>query len=324
VEIPASEYRAYVKTERPNALGSDATLEQKKAVLNDLINEYLWVDEAYRRGVDRTPTFSKKMEQTQAMLLSDFLIARDVFSKTSTTEEQGKRIEDLKNRLFDRAEIEVSNEVYAQLVAAARRVNGAAVTRGLGPVMLPSSQSGEAVHDIMDSLQDAILARYNGTPITLKQVLAIYIRLHAPRPALETQESLIEFLKPMILPGLLAEEARKRGLSAEPDFQNKLVENRNALLRFYVQGEIEAQANRLLSAPDLEQQLLSWYQSHRSLYASSQRTGDDMEITGSSELRDRVLGDYSVALRDRLLKERADALRRERTVWIDDGVLDRL
>src|SRR5258708_40105766 len=104
-------------------------------------------------------------------------------------------------------------------------------------------------------MPDSVLARYsdtaitndapatNGTAITVKQVLAIYAPLHAPRPPLETDEDLIKILKPFIMPSLMAAEARKRGVEALPAFQHKVIENQFARPPIYMRGIMEPHAH---------------------------------------------------------------------------------
>src|SRR6185369_11804282 len=68
IKIPLSELRAYRTGERLQA--KTDTLAEKRALLEDMLNEYLFVDEAYRTGVVESPRFSKQMEATRTMILT--------------------------------------------------------------------------------------------------------------------------------------------------------------------------------------------------------------------------------------------------------------
>src|SRR6478735_5181625 len=69
IEIPLSELRAYRDAERRQAVTDAASLPQRRAVLDDLINEYLHVDAAYRAGVPDSPGFARQMVATRTMIL---------------------------------------------------------------------------------------------------------------------------------------------------------------------------------------------------------------------------------------------------------------
>ena len=64
-------------------------------------------------------------------------------------------------------------------------------------------------------------------------------------------------------------------------------------------------------------QFRDWYGAD---YAIVDAEGEKRPAT-YAEARPRVEGDYSDALRDRLLAEQAQALRKTRAVWVDDKVL---
>ena len=160
---------------------------------------------------------------------------------------------------------------------------------------------------------------------------------------MQTEEGFIALIKPLILPELMAREAAQRGIAAEPAFQHKLIQNQNALLRFHVHGAIESRANDMLRAPDLETRLDAWYRTHAARYnapptaaattpppsvALAPAPAPALARAGAprpfSAVREEVLGDYSVALRDRLLADKARELRQGRAIAIDEAVLRQL
>lgn len=311
VEIPLSEYHTYQRAEHLSTLKNQLDLAQKKEILNDLIDEYLLVDEACRSGADKHPGFTNRMEFTQTLILSDLLVTQEVASKAKTAGEYDKLLADLQNRLFDAATIDVSVQAYDKLKIAAKEINEVSET---------SSPSAK-IRELIWELPDFVLARYNGIQITVKQILAIYAPLHAPRPQLETNQDLINILKPLIVPELLAAEARRRGMEALPAFQNKVIENQNALLRIYMHGVIAAQANRELHVPDLDGRIRSWYAQNAEHY--SVESGDGVKTTPAyADIHKRVEGDYSVDLRDRIQAEKVRTLRQVHHIEIDDVILN--
>lgn len=157
--------------------------------------------------------------------------------------------------------------------------------------------------------------------MSVRQLLAIYAGLPEPRPHLETEPGLLDMLKRLIAPELMALEAVRQGIGDDPAFRQKLLQNRNALLRFHMHGLIDREANALMKTPEWETQLRAWFEAHRADYAMP---GEERRLATYAEARPRVEGDCSVALRERLLAERAQALRRTRSVRIDEAVLQTL
>ena len=249
------------------------------------------------------------------MLLSDFLVAREVDAKAKTADEYNQLLDGLKKRLFDAAQIDISNEAYDQLKAAAQKINRAG--ESLPDAADRKNAAAAQTREIMETMPDAVLARYNGTPITVKQTLAVYAQLHPPRPNLETNEALVEFLKPFILPGLMTAEAERLGIEKLPAFQDKIIQNRNTLLRFYMHSLIEAKANEELQSLGLDQQMKSWYEQHAARYAAP----GAKKFPAYADVRERVEGDYSVDLLERLRAEKIRALREMHHIQIDEAAL---
>ena len=105
--------------------------------------------------------------------------------------------------------------------------------------------------------------RFEDKSLSIHQILTIYAGLPAPRPQIATQEGFLAMIKPLITPELMAIEAKRRGIAASAEFQNKLLQNRNALLRFHVHGAIEAQANEVLRGPGTStRSCRAWYGEH--------------------------------------------------------------
>lgn len=322
IEIPLSELQAYREAERINAFASLTSIARKRALLEELINEYLSVDDAYRSGVAQSPGFLKRMDATRTMILTDILTERLMKEKRGSPAKEGDPVTELGERLFDAAVIDISNESYAVLRAAARGVDRASATQP-SPAIEPARQTAERLRAIIDQTPEAVLVRYENKSISIHQLLAIYAGLPLPRPNLETHEGLLRMIKPFVIPELMAIEAMKRGIDREPAFQEKLIQNRNALLRFHMQGVVDRQANELMNQPDVESHLHAWYESHKTDYSGATPETEG-PLPPYLEIRPRVEADYSVSLRDNLLAERTRLLRKTRSVQIDEKALGML
>lgn len=321
IQIPLSELRAYRTGERLQA--KTDTPAQRRALVDDLLNEYLFVDEAYRAGVVESPRFAKQMEATRTMILTDFMATRAMIEKGPTSPDAGDAAAALADRLFDTAAIDISNEAYAVIQRAAKLVDTTSAASKRGPVVDSPEDAAAKLYAIINAAPEAVAVRYEGGALSIHEILSIYSGLPAPRPPVETQEGFIAMIKPLITPELMASEAVRRGIAREAEFQNKLVQNRNALLRFQAHGTIEAQANAVIRSPDLEAQLQPWYRAHADAYAVPVARGGK-KIPPYAEARDRALADFSVELVERLQAEKARELRKLRAVTIDEEVLGRL
>jgi hypothetical protein len=117
----------------------------------------------------------------------------------------------------------------------------------------------------------------------------------------------------------MAKEAAKEGMEADPFFRTKLIQNRNALLRFHMQGAIDRQANDAMKAPDFPAQLRAWYDGHAADYRRAPEKGGG--VAPFDEVKSRVEADYSVVLVERLKAEQIAALRKQRRIEMDDAAL---
>src|SRR5262249_26789136 len=139
LKIPLSELRAYRQGERLQA--KTDTLAQKRALLDDLVNEYLFVDETYRTGVVSSPRFLKQMEATRTMILTDFL-ATQVFREKKSGQ-TGDAAAALADNLFDAAAIDISNEAHAIIRHAADLLDAAGAASKRGPIIDPPEVAAE-------------------------------------------------------------------------------------------------------------------------------------------------------------------------------------
>jgi hypothetical protein len=317
IEIPLGELRAFQQAERLHALAPDARLADKRAILNDLISEYLLVDEAYRAGVPQAPRFVGQMQATRTLMLADELAGQLHAARPDATP-AGAATASLATRLFDEATLDVSNEAYEVARRTAAAINATTAAARTGPVVNPPEVLTDQLAALVQRAPDAVLVRYGGDQtLRVHEVLAIYAGLPPPRPDVQTHDSFLAMIKPLIVPHLMAAQAARDGLAATPDFQRRLTRNQNVLLRFHMHGEIESEANRQLAQPDLEEKLRAWHRAHRTEY----RVGDGGLAT-FAEAKERVLADYSVALVEDLKRAKVTRLRSSHRIAIDDAVLE--
>ncbi len=329
IEIPLSEVRSYKSAERLRA--ACVTLEEKRTIVNELIDEYLLVDEAYRRRVHQSSGFVKQMEATRTMILADFMAtqayhaARAAITAAASTAPSARAPAEqaasaMADRLFDQAQIDISNEAFALVKRAAKAIDAATTAASRGPVFDSKEAVVAKVRAILDAAPDVTVVRYEGKLIKSRSLLAIYAGLPEPRPDVQSEPGFVEFIKPLITPELMAMEAVKQGIERDRLFQQKLLQNENTLLRFHMQGAIEHEANAVMNAPVWEEQVRAWYDQHRADYAMPTSTGETRPAT-YEEAKARAVADCSVALIERLKAEKVTALRGRCAIDIDESVL---
>ncbi|MBX3735855.1 MAG: hypothetical protein KF715_04120 [Candidatus Didemnitutus sp.] len=316
IEIPLSELRAYRHGERLRS--SVASPAEKRALLEDLLDQYLLVHETYRTGVALSPRFAKQMEATRTLILSDFMATRAQQEKKPG--ESGDAAVALADRLFEAATIDISNEAYDVIKRAARAIDATNSAPRPGPVLPSPEDKAAKLYAIISAAPEAVAVRYAGRTLSIHEILSIYSGLPARRPDVQTQDGFVALIKPLITPELMALEAVRRGIADEPEFQNKLIQNRNALLRFHAQGAIEARANEILRSPELSATLQAWYREHADAYATPGEKGG-VKPADFSAVRERVLADFSVDLCERFRAEATRDLRKRHAIAIDDAVL---
>ncbi len=323
IHIPLSELRAYRDAERLQAITDPASLSQKRTVADDLITEYLYVDDAYQSGVDRSPGFSKQMAATRTMILTDLIAARVESEKPDAHAQAGDATLALAHQLFEAADIRISNEAYALLKQCAHAIDQSRATPQPGPLMPNPQVAAAKLYEIINRTPEAVLARYEDKSISVRQILSIYAGLPDTRPNLETTEGLLEMIKPLVVSDLMAMEAARKGIADDPLFKNKVIQNQNALLRFYTQDMVDRQVNATMSDPANDFKMRAWHAQHKANYGPP-RESPDQRLPTYEQVQSRVEGDYSVMLREKLLAEKATALRKTHTIEIDEAVLEKL
>lgn len=256
-EIPVSELRAYAAAQRggadPAALAPDA----RRALIADLVDEYLLVRAARAAGADTSPAFAGRMAHTRRMLLAELLVGREVGAVARTPEDYAARLQRLRDAVFDACPIEVSNEAHARLVAALEPAGRALAAR-----------DGRAFAAETARLGSLVLARYPGGVVEARKLLVFALAVpESERPDAAQPAGLTQLLKELLLPELLADAARARGIEATREFRAKVIENENSLRRLFARDEL-LQETRRRSAVPAEAEVAAWFQAQRAHYGA--------------------------------------------------------
>jgi hypothetical protein len=168
------------------------------------------------------------------------------------------------------------------------------------------------------------VARCNDLVVTIGDVLHAYAkRGSSHRPDLRTRDGLIDILKEILEPPLMAAAAQSRGLERSPFFLEKMTLNRAALLRFYAQDRIADQAAARMKAPGLRSQLKQWFEAHvKDRYTYKDENGNDRVYAFDKE-QDRIADDYFENLRETIRAETVKSLRAGHPVSVDEKQLAR-
>jgi Protein of unknown function (DUF1573) len=314
IEIPVSELRAYART----ILSSDAgavtgplTLADKRRLLDGLLDDHFLLWDGYRQKADRTIQMSNLLESTKTMLLQETLEQQEVNDKAKTPAETQRLSRKLRDEIFDKTEVAVSNDSYDELKKVAANLNSA------GTEAVDLNQLDPAV-------RDRVLAHWKGGVVTIGDVLAMWAGGPiSQRPDLGKPEALTSLLKTMLEDALLAQEARDRGLEKAPIVVRKVQENRNVLTRMYVLDRITDRAVARMQEPDTAARVRAWYETNRTTrYTYRDDQGKPRELPFEAN-RDNIESDYVEALTEQLRAEYVRGLRKGRIVDIDQRLLEK-
>jgi hypothetical protein len=317
IEIPLSEFQAYVKSTVPPKPGADSakpgplTLAQKRRYLNELIDDHFLLWDGYRQKADQTARLREILKNTETMLLQETLIKEEVIDKARTPEEYQSLSRQLLEKIFEKTDITISNEARDELNAAARRsLELTNAPPDSEEVMTPQNRKRP-------------LAKSKTFTLTTGDVLERYLQIRPDRrPDLAKQDGLVAMLKALLGEQLLIDEARARGLEKSPHVLEMLQLNRNTLVRMYAVDQVMAQAVARMKAPDLDDRLRSWFNSNLKTRYMWKDNGGQEHIVSFERERESIQNDYFDALNERLRLERIVSLREERKAEIDERCLN--
>ncbi|HZP61296.1 MAG TPA: hypothetical protein VFB27_13325 [Opitutaceae bacterium] len=322
IEIPVSEFRAYVAGEVADAATRAALPPaQRRHYLEALLDEHFLLANGYEQKADQTEGVAGMLKTTKAMLLEEAVTDQELKAPGNASKDRDEVLNKFRDRLFGQMDIVVSNEAYAKLKAEAHRLNAAtgALTL-LGKSAAPNSAG--ATPQVSPDVAEVPLAHCKLGVITIGDVLHTYLRQPLPeRPDLDQQDGVIAVLKHMLGPDLMVGEARARGLEKSPMVREKMQLNRNVLTRLYALDQLTAQATAQMKSPDIDARLKEWYQANlKKLYTFPDKDGKEQVLPFDGN-RERIADDYFQNLQDRLRADLIRTLREKHKIEIDDAAL---
>ncbi len=318
IEIPVSELRAFVATQLGDADRAALAPADKRRYLDALLDDHLLLWNGYEQKADQTENVAGMLRSTQTMLLEGALTQQELATQGKPPEQGKELLGKLRDQLFGRMDITVSNESYARLKDEALRMErtaGAMETLGK-----PGAASKEV--PLSADVRDLPLARCKFGVITVGGFLQAYTRMPASqRPDLQSHEGVIAIFKQMLGTDLLMAEARSRGLDKSPMVREKMQLNRNVLTRLYALDQLTARAVAQMKSPGIETCLKEWYEANlKKLYTVKEGDGSVHALSLTAE-KDRISDDYFQDLQERIRADQIRVLRKDCSVEIDQSVL---
>jgi hypothetical protein len=320
IEIPLSELQAYVRTDTPpTKVGQTLTAEEKRAELQKLLNEHLWVWAGYHAHADQDRDILGMLHITEVEGMRALLVRDEIESKAKSFAEYQLLKKAFVQRLFDQAEIHISPAAYALLKPAAKRLNAAEAslrpTQELDPNNLPDGLTQE--QRLMP------LATCKVATVRIGDFLAAYSRKPVPERAnLDNQAALVSGLQDALEGALLLAEARARGLDRAPEVQHQVENDRTGLVRQWAIEEVARRADVEVHQPQSEPRIKSWYDAHRAdLYTTKDAAGKP-HVLDYAENHDEVMNDYFTHRMEEMRQEQLAAYRKGRTILVNEQPLE--
>jgi hypothetical protein len=316
IEIPASEYRAYldaeVSAETPQRL---LTTAEKRVYLERLLDEHFLLWDGYCKNAEQTDGMIQTLHGTLDMILEETLTEREVGAKSKTADDYSRLLASLRDVIFAKTDIKVSVAAYEKLKVAVRSSH---VGIGQGGTGAPRALQNLPDTRLTSADREQRLAECKLGFITVGDFISVYSRfLPDKRPDVQTKEGLEEVLKQMLGHSLLVQEARDRGLEATREVQEKLQINRNVLTRFYALDQLTAKAVARTKEAGYEATLEQWYAKHlKDRYTTKDKNGNE-RVLQLDEERESIQNDHFEDLVERVRADELQTLRRGRKIEVD-------
>jgi hypothetical protein len=320
IEIPVSEFDAYLNmmvlpgmmNAPETAKTNFVTLAQKRRYLEQLLDDHFLLWDGYQQKADQSADLTNMLNSTQSILMQETLVEQEVVRKAKTPEDYHRLLKALQDRVFDQTDINVSNEAYEELKVSAKRL-----TEATNPPPAPGKL-------LSTEQRQRPLAKGQSFVVTTGDLLDAWWQTPAAeRPDLQKQEGLIAMLKVLLADHLLIDEARARGLDRSPAVLERVQLNRNTLVRLFVIDQLAEQAAQKLKLPGTAERLAKWYAENlKTRYTHKRPDGTEQVVDFQTE-RDSIANDYAEALDEQGRAERLRALRKGRTITVNDAVLER-
>lgn len=307
IEIPASEFQAFIEAEGPiEDTGRTFTLPEKRALMERLVDEHLFLWNAYEHKWDQQEGVARMLTSTRNLMLVEALTEKEVNEKVKMPQDYERLSGELRDRCFEKIDIVVSRENYEELKAAAKRLKDGGVPSPPEKLRLRLANSKLGAISIGDFLQ-----AYAAIPAD-------------KQPDLQQPENATAILKKIWGQAALAAEAAARSLDQTPEFREGLQLNRNVLTRFYAQDRVTDKAVARLKSPEGQRCVRRWYETHlQDRYTFQNADGKPQPLAFDKE-HESIENDYFEELREDVRAEEARALRNGRQVRIDDEALENI
>jgi hypothetical protein len=327
IEIPASEFGAFINNDTPSGREpKPLTLEEKHQELQKLLDDYFWIWEGYSKKADQLDEISGLLKITRDDAMKAVLIDQEVGSRADSYEHYQKLTKELRQRIFDKAEIHVLEKGYDTLKAAARRVDeadGAAV-----------KAAGTNATDFVSTHKDGLTDEERKMPVVscksatilVGPLIDAYCQLPLKeRPKLENHDVFSKMLQDMLSDSLLLAEAYDRGIDKSEIVRTQVQSDRTGLVRQWAMEQVTAKADAAMKAPDFEERLQEWYKSHlKSLYTTTNTMTGQVRVITLAADRDLIQSDYFNDLMERMRADELKRLRQGHKIEINEAALEQL
>ncbi|HXE42411.1 MAG TPA: hypothetical protein VN516_05245, partial [Candidatus Baltobacteraceae bacterium] len=314
IEIPLSEFRAFLRNSmHPGKEGKILTEADKRDELGKLLDDYFWVWDGYTSKADQTPEIAGMLAITRDEAMKALLIEQEADSKVTSLEEYEKLKQEIRQRIFNQAEIHVSTDAYKIIKAATAKTAG---TNGVETM---------AANNLNPEQQATPLAICKAGTVSVGKFLQVYFQIPAEsRPDLSTPDNIEKVLQEILADNLLLVEARERGLDKAEAVRTQVQADRTGLVRQWALDQITKKAAVAMNDAKFEDQLKKWYRAHlKSLYTVKEGDGGK-RIVDFQKDHDLIQGDYFNNLQEQMRTAELQKLRKGKKIKINRKLLAQL
>lgn len=311
IEIPVGEFCAYMNMwAPPEKKHGLLTKDEKLRYLQQLLDNHLLLWDGYQKQLDKTPALVEQLDYTLNLDLEEALVHREFDKKAPRTDkEKDDIISALQDQVFKAAEIHIFDDAYNQLKE---------IVKEIGSASDPSQK-------LTAKQQSVPLAAYEGGTLSIGAYLECYLAIPPnERPDIKTSDGFLKVLQQALISPLMCAEGRRQHLESSEWVTNNILLNRNTLVRMATLAWVAGEARSQTREPGWEARLKQWYEEHRQdRYTTRDRDGKEVTLA-FEENKQAILNDYQEELAARLQKEEIQSLRKNRTISIDEKILDQL
>jgi hypothetical protein len=317
IEITVSEFKAYVEAQAVSTeeARQPMTLAAKRTQLEQLLNEHFLLWDGYEQKGDETEGVARMLKDDLKMALQEALSEREAGAKAKTGEEYNRLMRELRDRLFEKSEVTISEEANAELKELVKRATANST----------ESTKPNFGGDVTREVRERVLAQCKLGTVSIGDVLAAFDRIPSDsRPDLATRDGLVTVLKYVMRDALLVAEARERGFEELPEVQSRIQLNRNVLTRMYAIDQITAKVVARTKEPEHAARVKRWYEEHlKDRYTVKDPDGTTRVVALESE-KESIENDYFEFMRQEACTERVRTLREGHQIEYNFEALERL